>query len=104
MKIDPKVQFPNHPATEQIATRKAATSSTKATNAGVSSPAGEDTVSLSAVHSEAQHLAAAIQQVPEVRSSRVDALQQRVRTGQYTPDHQQVADALIAEQTRNAKS
>jgi anti-sigma28 factor (negative regulator of flagellin synthesis) len=36
-------------------------------------------------------------QVPEVRADRVSVLQQQVQTGNFRPDSEKVADAMIAE-------
>jgi flagellar biosynthesis anti-sigma factor FlgM len=60
---------------------------------------GEDTVSLSGTHSDVQRLTSAVSQVPEVRAERIAALQGKVRSGNFQPDSQKVADAVIAEQT-----
>lgn len=106
MKIDSsQIQFPDDLQSSQVGAKKTATTPSKAgaTNPGVSSPTGEDTVSLSTTHGEIQTLSAQLQQVPEVRTAKVDALQQQVRSGQYQPDSGKIADALIADQTRTAK-
>jgi flagellar biosynthesis anti-sigma factor FlgM len=102
MKIDyTNLQFPDDLQSSQVGTRKApATTSKTATASGVSSPTGEDTVQLSGAHNEIQALGVALARVPEVRSARVNGLQQQVRGGQYQPDSGKIADAIIAEQTR----
>ena len=102
MKIDPKIQLPGDVPPERIkSTSKGASQSQSAANAsGVSSATGEDTVKLSSTHGEIQTLAASFASVPEVRTDRVQALQQRVQNGQYHPESLQVADAIIKDHSR----
>ena len=97
MKIDPRIQLPGDAPPQRVkSTDKGATQPQSVANAsGVSSAAGEDTVNLSSTHGEVQTLAASLNNVPEVRTNRVQALQQRVQSGQYHPESQQVADAII---------
>lgn len=106
MKIDSKIQFPDDLQSNQVGAKKTATTSSRppASATGLSSPAGEDTVRLSGAHNDIQTLSAALQQVPEVRTARVNGLQQQVRSGQYHPDSGKIADALIAEQTKTQKA
>ena len=103
MKIDPNIQFPNDPQSDRVSNAnspaKAAPSQRSASGSGVSSANGEDTFSLSTAHAEIQTLAANLANVPDVRTPRVVALQQRVQNGNYHPDSSKVADALLAEQT-----
>src|SRR5947208_2107248 len=56
-------------------------------------------VSLSGAHGEVQRLTSAVSQVPDVRTQRIAALQGKVRSGNFQPDSQKIADAVIAEQT-----
>jgi anti-sigma28 factor (negative regulator of flagellin synthesis) len=52
-----------------------------------------------------QTLKASLLNVPEIRIDRVNALQQKVSTGQYVPSSEKIADAIIAEHvTRAAKA
>jgi len=97
MKIDPRIQLPGDVPPDRVksAGKGAAQSQSLANASGVSSAAGEDSVQLSSTHGEVQTLAASLNNVPEVRTSRVQALQQRVQSGQYNPESQQVADAII---------
>jgi len=108
MKIDPRIQFPNDPASQQVKNSRTApanSESTSSSSSGISSASGEDTVRLSSAHGEVQTLAAGLAQVPDVRSDRVQALQAKVRDGQYNPGSGEVADAMIKEQTGvNAKA
>ncbi|HKS94810.1 MAG TPA: flagellar biosynthesis anti-sigma factor FlgM [Terriglobia bacterium] len=99
MKIDPTIQFPSDSQPDRVkGTRTSGTSSKAASGSrGVSSPAGEDTVSLSGKHGEVQVLNAQLAHVPEVRTARVNALQQKVQSGNYQPDSHKVADAIVAE-------
>jgi flagellar biosynthesis anti-sigma factor FlgM len=106
MKIDHKIQFPENREPDKVGTKKAAAAPSRSSSqtTGVSSPTGEDTFSLSGAHSEIQRLSAAAQQVPEVRTERVNALQRQLRSGQFSPDKQKIADALISEQTKTARA
>jgi flagellar biosynthesis anti-sigma factor FlgM len=107
MKIDPRIQLPSdvQPAHVKNTARGGAPSQGVANTSGVSSAAGEDTVKLSSTHGEVQTLAASLNQVPEVRTHLVHALQQRVQSGQYHPDSGKVAEAIIKDHTRlNAKA
>jgi len=105
MKIDSHIQFPEDLQPDRLGAKKATVtpSKTGGQTAGVSSPSGEDTVSLSGAHAEIARLSVAAQQVPDVRTERVSALQQQVRSGQFTPDTGKIADGLIAENTKAAK-
>jgi negative regulator of flagellin synthesis FlgM len=102
MKIDPRIQLPSDAQPERVKnTGKGGTQSQGVANtSGVSSAAGEDTVKLSSAHGEVQTLAASLNKVPEVRTERVQALQQRVQSGQYNPDSKKVADAIIKDHIR----
>lgn len=101
MKIDPTIQFPNDPQSDRVtnAPGKTASSQRSAAAAGASSPAGEDTFSLSSTHDQVQSLTASLASVPEIRTHLVSALQQRVNSGTYQPDSGKVADAILADQS-----
>jgi len=107
MKIDPRIQLPDGAQPERVKNpgKGGAQSHAIANTSGVSSAAGEDTVKLSSAHGEVQTLAASLRNVPEIRTERVQALQQRVQSGQYHPDSKKVADAIIKDHSRlNAKA
>ncbi len=57
---------------------------------------GEDQAQLSGAHTQVAALAAQASQLPEIREQRVQALRLAVDRGQYQPDAQKVAGALIA--------
>jgi len=101
MKIDPKVQFPNEAQPERVSGKRAneAQVKTGSPTAALTPANGEDTVSLSGAHGEVQRLTSAVSQVPDVRTQRIAALQGKVRSGNFQPDSQKIADAVIAEQT-----
>jgi flagellar biosynthesis anti-sigma factor FlgM len=101
MKIDPNIQFPLDPQSDRVtnATNKAVPSKGAGSASGVDASNGEDTFSLSSTHGEVQSLTANLASVPEVRTQRVTALQQRVNSGSYNPDSLKVADAIIADQS-----
>ena len=109
MKIDSNVLFPSDSQPERVKSGSSSKTSSGSQgtsgSSGLSSAAGEDTVNLSSTHGDVQVLAAGLQEVPDVRASRVQALQQQVQSGQYQPDSGQVADAIIADHSRgNAKA
>src|SRR5277367_5688558 len=100
MFIDPKIQFPNDANSDQVTNPQNTgkpLSGTATKSGGVSSQAGEDTVSLSSTHGEVQTLKASLGSVPEVRSERVSSLRQQVSQGQYQPSSSKVADAIVQE-------
>ena len=105
MKIDPSVQFPIDPQSGRVtnAPTKATQSKASSSTTGADAAAGQDTFSLSSTHGEIQTLTASLAKVPEVRTQRVVALQQRVNAGAYQPDSQKVADAIIADQVGRKK-
>jgi flagellar biosynthesis anti-sigma factor FlgM len=102
MKIDPRIQLPDDAQSERVKGAGSGAAQTKASSAasGVSAPSGEDTVRLSSTHAEVHSLAAQLSNVPEVRVPRVAALQQRIRSGNFAPDPQQVADAIVADHSK----
>ncbi len=100
MKIDPKLQFPNDSQPDRVSSQRAKESQSKngPASAGGNFASGQDTVSLSGAHSEVQHLTSAVGQVSDVRAERIAALQGKVKSGNFKPDSQQIADAVISEQ------
>jgi flagellar biosynthesis anti-sigma factor FlgM len=104
MKIDPRIQFPDDAQSGRVKGTANGAQQTKASSAtsGVAAPSGEDTVKLSSTHAEVHALAAQLANVPEVRTQRVTALQQRVRSGHFKPDSQKVADAVVADHSKRA--
>ena len=100
MKIDSKVQFPNDSQPERVSGKRANDVAPKSGSqtAGLAPAAGEDTVSLSGTHGEVQRLTSAVAQVPDVRAERISALQSKVQSGNYKPDSEKIADAVISEQ------
>jgi flagellar biosynthesis anti-sigma factor FlgM len=100
MKIDTTIQFPNDPQSDRVtsAPGKATPSQSSTSSSAASSAAGDDTFSLSSAHGEVLSLTASLANVPEVRTQLVTALQQRVNSGSYQPNSQNVADAILADQ------
>lgn len=101
MQIDPRIQLPpadSHPEGVKN-TRAAATQvPAQAKPVDVTPAVAEDRVQLSSKHGEVQSLATSLSNVPEVRSDRVTEFQQQLQTGNYKPDSQKVADAIVADQ------
>jgi negative regulator of flagellin synthesis FlgM len=107
MKIDPRVQLPSDNQPDPVKSSRSSSAQSKgATGASGANPAaGEDTVSISSTHGELQSLTASLANVPEVRTDRVNALQQQVNSGQYQPDSQKIADAILVDQaSRSARA
>jgi negative regulator of flagellin synthesis FlgM len=108
MKIDPRVQYTGdtqQPENIKNSRANQTQSANQTKSAEVTNTSAEDKVSLSSKHSEVQALTANLANVPEVRTDRVNELQQKVRSGQYQPDNQKVADAIVSEQGKiNAKA
>ncbi len=102
MKIDPRVQSTGELQSDRVKDTKgnAVRSQSGAQSGAASSVAGGDTVQLSGKHGEIQQLSAQVANVPDVRADRVAPLQAKVQSGGYQPDSQKVADAMLAEQTR----
>jgi flagellar biosynthesis anti-sigma factor FlgM len=99
MKIDPRIQFPTGDQPDKVQGARSARVQPKGTTASGAKPAtGEDTVSISSTHGELQALTTNLANVPEVRVDRVAALQPQVSSGQYKPDSQRIADAILKDQ------
>jgi len=98
MKVDSKVQFPNDSHPERVSGKRAKDVAPKdgAQTAGLTPATGEDTVRLSGTHGEVQKLTTAISHVPDVRMERIAALQGKVQSGNYKPDSEKIADAVIS--------
>jgi flagellar biosynthesis anti-sigma factor FlgM len=102
MRIDPSFQYlGNVPAdgvenTQGQSKIPSSQGGTEASSATQSSDSG-DTVQFSGNLAEIQQLKAQLAQTPEVRASRVAALQQQVQQGTYNPSNQAIANAMIAD-------
>lgn len=58
---------------------------------------GSDTATLSSTGAKVASLQAELQNTPEVRHDRVEALQKAVQDGSYQPTDQQIASAILAD-------
>lgn len=56
---------------------------------------GQDEAAFSGAHVQVQALAAQASQLPEVREEKVQALRQTLQAGQYQPNPQKIADAMV---------
>lgn len=56
-----------------------------------------DTVQLSSTQGTVRQLAAHVDQVPDVRQQKVDALRAQVQSGSYQPSNQSAAGAIVNE-------
>ena len=102
MKIDPRTVLPADVQSTPVKNSRVGAQPGAKDSSGVKPAAGEDTVHISSAHSDVQTLKANFAHVPEVRAAKVNALQQRVHSGNYKPDSQRVADAIIAEQSQRS--
>ncbi|HUL15549.1 MAG TPA: flagellar biosynthesis anti-sigma factor FlgM [Terriglobales bacterium] len=100
MKIDPNLQPLGESQPDRVSGKRNAgvTSKGSSQTTGLQPASEEDTVSLSSTHGDVQQLTTALQSVPEVRTDKVNALQQQIQSGQYNPDNGKLADALLSEQ------
>jgi flagellar biosynthesis anti-sigma factor FlgM len=103
MKIDPKL-----PANGELQSDRAKNVTSAGVpaqgqpkTAGTTAPQTEDTFKPSGRGAEVQRLAAQAGKVPDVRLEKVAPLQAKVQSGRYNPSSKKVADALIAEHSRN---
>jgi len=102
MKIDPKIPLSGEPQSDRVnnaAGPGVPVQGQTRTTAGAAAQS-EDTFQVSGRHAEVQQLTAQAATVPEVRADKVAPLQAQVQRGNYKPDSQKVADALLAEQSR----
>jgi flagellar biosynthesis anti-sigma factor FlgM len=102
MNIDPKIQVTSDGQPERVqgprsAERPDSNGTSRPTLAPASGASGEDTVSLSSTHQEAQSLTSSLASVPEVRSQLVNSFREQIQQGQYQPSSQKVADAIAQE-------
>jgi len=99
MKIDSKLQFPNDSQPEHVSGKRSGDVAQKGSSqtTGISPATGEDTFELSGTHNEVHQLTSAVSQVPEVRAERIAALQGQVRNGEFKPDSEKIAEAVLSE-------
>jgi flagellar biosynthesis anti-sigma factor FlgM len=107
MNIDPKINLNGSGQPEPVKHSRA--NSAKAVGSqseqGISAVRGEDSVTLSGIHGTVQTLSAKLAEVPEVRTERVQTLQQNIQSGQYQVDKGKVADAIMKDHSRrNSKA
>jgi flagellar biosynthesis anti-sigma factor FlgM len=103
MKIDPRIPSSDVQTDSVMNSRKSGGQYQTTSGASATAPvAGEDTVHISSTHADVQTLKANFASVPEVRVGIVNALQHRVKSGQYTPSSAKIADAIINDQAGRA--
>jgi flagellar biosynthesis anti-sigma factor FlgM len=104
MKIDPLIPLPGEVQTDSVqSSRKSGGQSQGSSGASATgSAAAQDTVNISSTHGDVQTLKANFSSVPEVRTSLVTALQQKVNSGQYAPSSAKIVDAIINDQASRA--
>lgn len=102
MRIDPSFQYlgnvpadgvENAQGQSKIPSSQVGSGNTSATHL----PDPGDTVQFSGNLTEIQQLKAQLAQTPEVRASRVAALQQQMQQGTYNPGNEAIANAMIAD-------
>jgi flagellar biosynthesis anti-sigma factor FlgM len=99
MKVDPNLQSILNVQSDAVQNGKAARAShTQESAASESSSAqvdGTDTVRFSPKFAEAQQLTSKLQEIPDVRASRVAMLRERIQQGTYKPDPLSVAGSIL---------
>jgi flagellar biosynthesis anti-sigma factor FlgM len=102
MRIDPSLQYLGNDPSQGVGNAKGQPKLSSA-DAGAplapdaNAPDAGDTVQLSGTLSEVQRLTAQLAQTPDVRASRVAALQQQVQQGTYTPSNERIASAVLSD-------
>jgi len=101
MRIDPSFQYLGNTAAEGVENAKGQ-QKVPSSEAGArpeleSNSTDGDTVQLSGTLGEVQQLKAQLAQTPDVRATRVAALQQQVAQGTYQPSNEQIAGAMFAD-------
>lgn len=106
MKIDPKIPANGELQSDRLKNASGAGVPVQGQTRPAATPSHtEDTFQASGRHAEVQQLTAQAANLPEVRSEKIAPLQAKVQNGTYKPDSGQVADALLAEQSRaNSKA
>jgi flagellar biosynthesis anti-sigma factor FlgM len=102
MNIDPKINLNGGAQPEPIENFRANKAQSSGPPQGKGIPSGHsgDTVTLSGVLGTAQSLSTKLAEVPEIRTDRVLAIQQKVQSGQYQIDSRKIADGIIREHAR----
>jgi flagellar biosynthesis anti-sigma factor FlgM len=91
MRIDPNARTPDLPESK-VASRPTASGRT------AEAPASSDKATLGN-YARIQELSAKLQQMPEDRQSRVEALAQAIREGKYSVSPEQIARSILANMT-----
>jgi len=102
MRIDPSFQYLGNVPADGVGNAQGQSKTPSSQVAGGSTSESQlsdsgDTVQFSGNLAEIQQLKAQLAQTPEVRASRVAALQQQVQQGTYNPSNQAIANAMIAD-------
>jgi flagellar biosynthesis anti-sigma factor FlgM len=91
MRIDLNAKTPELPENQSSSQ---AGSAKRLSSAGINLPADEATL---ATHTRVQELQSQMQQMPEDRHARVEALARAIRDGQYSVGAEQIAQAMFSE-------
>jgi len=101
MRIDPSFQYLGNTGTENVNNAKGPKANPPESGpSGASDPNAADagdTVQFSGTLSDMQQLKAQLAETPDIRSSRVAALQQQVQQGTYQPSNEQIANAMMSD-------
>ena len=71
---------------------------TKIDSTGGKSEVGEDKFQFSERAGEVGKLVDQIKQLPDVREAKVEALREQIKTGDYNPSSEDIADAFLKEE------
>jgi len=102
MRIDPSFQYSGNVPTDGVGNTQGQSKIPSSQVAGGNTPESQlsdsgDTVQFSGNLAEIQQLKVQLAQTPDVRASRVAALQQQVQQGTYNPTNESIANAMIAD-------
>jgi flagellar biosynthesis anti-sigma factor FlgM len=103
MKLDPRLSHTGGPTADPIKrpdSKSVEGGQVRANGQDGAPGLAEDTVTLSSAAADVQRLTASLNDVPEIRTDRVQALQQSVQAGTYAVDREKLAGALLDEQPR----
>jgi flagellar biosynthesis anti-sigma factor FlgM len=102
MRIDPSFQYSGNVPADGVGNTQGQSKIPSSQVAGGNTPESQlsdsgDTVQFSGNLAKIQQLKVQLAQTPDVRASRVAALQQQVQQGTYNPSSESIANAMIAD-------
>ena len=92
-----------NPKTPELPESKAAGRPSSSSRASVSETESSNDQATLAGHARIRDLQAQIEQLPEDRQAKVEALARAIREGQYQPSAEQIAQSLFSEMVAKAQ-